>query len=556
MNKYLFSSGNILLGLKYSIIYRFIIIVYSIGLFFINDSNFILQNFLLQIVIYILIYIYLLYREKHFLRSVVDYTYIIFSLCNYDIFLYYNFVFLLLPFINIPNHTGLNRSPVIVFILSLFSFLILVFLQKQNIEIHIFLSVLFVFGFFLIISRFDIIKQENLEYIFKIYQEIDNSIINQPSRTQVPKVYRMLISELEKKLNIKIDRILCFQSSQQNIELINASKFTLKYDFDFDSFLKTDRRAFKEFNIKIDSIEKNVILNIEIDEYIFLILHTNKSEKISLYDKAFLYSFLQEVFLKLSVIIKFEFGLYEERYSKLKNINNQQHYVLETMQSTHYLTNKLSSIKNYLTFQVDMHSKKRIPENIKKKMIELGDNELIQASRAMKDISKKTNALLDKKENPFIATNHENLKAKRIYMMVLKMLSHEFKNSEFKIQTTLSSNTALERDFNIDIGTMELILVDILANMKKYAKIEKIVSFEFSTELIITFMNDFDCNESSYRHLESIVKSHNDDDRREINRSHNFGLLHIKEQAKQNSICTSLILDENLFKIKLIFEKA
>ncbi len=517
-----------------SIVFRIIIVIYSIFLIRIHDNYFHDYLYYFYIALYFIMYIFLFDKRRPLLRTLNDYVLIFVVLYMKDVSIVYNFIFILFPLINAPNHTGTKRCVAQLYFFTILIFIILSFVSSLSYEL---IYILIGITFLSIISYFELSRAKMFDSVFSIYKKIDDMTSKNRNRTQIPEIYRIIIEKLSDRINIK--QITCFREEKKSFILKNSSKFVYKYEFDFNK-VTYDVSAGK-LPININDKELYSVVTVKIRQLIFMIITEKEASSLSISKRLYLMSIAPLLFEKIAKIMEFENNLGKEEYRRIKELSKKQHFVLEVMKSTHFLSNKLSPIKNYLTAREQLDSSTKLNQKQREQIQVYENAERKKASISLKSISDKINLLLNKESNPFIPTSMKKVKARYIFMLIKRLWIQENDEKDITVENVTDEN--LNKKIITNEDALEYIFTDIFTNISKYSNGYKNINFNFEDGIVIQIKN----NIVDYRNKESdllkIVNNYNNDDRLEINKRNNFGLLHIKELSQQLSMDVSLKLD-------------
>ncbi|WP_133116780.1 hypothetical protein [Malaciobacter marinus] len=462
-----------------------------------------------------------------------------------------NFMMLLLPIFNSPNHTGKKRNNLFLYIFTIFMFLIL-FITSNTFDLNKFIYIFLVITFLIVITTFELTRSNLFHKIFKVYKEIDNLISKKSNNSQINEIYNLIMNRFSDFSNVKIEQISCFKKDKNQLNLINSSSFIYEFKLDL-TLLNKERKNFNNIPIEINEKKYLSVITISAGEYYFLCLVPYNELKISMYKKFYLYELSRLLFEKVTKIIEQENILAKEKTRHTERLSNKQHYVLEVMNSTHFFSNKLSTIKNFIQSSEDYDNNK-FKTIDDKKIKEIIRDERKKAKSSLENISNKMNKLLDKGANPFIPTTTRNLKYKYIFMLIKRLWIQEFNESNIIFINTCDENFNRKVESNDEI--IEFIFIDLLTNMKKYSNGYQSIEFDFNKPLTITIKNNIKNYNDQKIILLKTIENFNNNERLEINRRNNFGLSHIKDLSLQLNIDVGLSLNEDkkYYITKLVFQ--
>jgi len=540
-----------------SVLFRIILLSYSFFLISIQDNIFDFYIYIIYFFVYIAIYIYLLIKKWAVVRTVNDYILIFIILLFKNIYLPYNIIFLLIPLFNSPNHTSEKRNNWFLFLFTIILFLLLHFKNPNHSSFDT--STYFTLVAILvltIISHFELSRARLFKDTFNIYQDIDDVAKKANNTTMIPEIYKLIISKIKEKFNIDIKQITCFEVIKGKAKIKNSSLFV--YSSSIDSIDIKSNLNINPLTTKININGQEVynILTVKIDKFIFLFISDNENTEISIRNKLYIYEVVLLIFEKIVNIIENEEELFKQKQKQNKVLTSKQHYVLEIMKSTHFISNKLGPIKNFLTLQTDYDngSFKMYDKDAYAEIRKVKKEETKRAKTSLKKISEKIDLLLNKDANPFIPTSVISMKYKAIFMHVKRIWLIDFSENDIKIKNATDTNVDIKIVTNNEV--LELIFTDLLTNMTKYSAGSNVLTFDFSKDLRITLANKIKDFSIVYKTLDKTVNDFNNNNKLEINKRNSFGLPHVRELCEQLNIDTILKIDvkKELFITELSFK--
>ena len=210
-----------------SILFRLVLILFGIILIIIKDNTFNFYYYLLAVIPYIVIYYKTLFKEGIYskIRLLNDFTFILFFLWDKELDCL-SIIYLSLPIINSPNHSGDKKS------LLLYLFYILSLFAINNFEWS--WSFLVMTLFLLIINQISSLRYEYINNIAELNNQIDKFLEKDLEINKTYKIYKDLIRALNSmKLLIgfkpNISQIACFRIVNKKVYLENSSEFIWSY---------------------------------------------------------------------------------------------------------------------------------------------------------------------------------------------------------------------------------------------------------------------------------------------------------------------------------------
>ncbi|CAA6821093.1 MAG: Unknown protein [uncultured Sulfurovum sp.] len=545
---------EILIKYLTSILFRLILVFYGIFLLIIQENIVNIYMYIVLIIVYFFTYLYLIKGKRPFLRMINDYLFILFILFDKDVSQIYNFLFILLPIINSPNHTQEKRRQFILVLITMTIFIILDFRGTNILDFKDYIYISTALIFIILITLFEYYRSQNTTKLFNIYSEIDEIASKKAHTSQVPEIYKYLIEKYNHQLKFDIENIIGFQyhgSNNNKVIVRNSSVFIHSYKI--STIIKEVEKKQVSYNqkIKLNNEEYKFNFSIKIDGYIFLFLVKKEIETNSLkriFMESTIFGSIVPILNKLIKIIELENLLKKQKYNATLSLNKKSQYVNNVMKSTHYLSNQFSPITNYFDL-IDKY--KMLEETNKKEKLEIIiDDEGKNAKRCLKNIKEKSLNILDNDMNPFVPRNIKKIKYKYIYMSIKSLWLEEFDEKDIFLYNDDKSNELLESDSQV----LEFIFTDIIENIRKYSHGKHTIKFSYENNLSIEIVNNIKDIKRQKKTISEIIKNFNNEDRSELSKENNFGLSHIQELAHLLKIKIILKLDkENNFIMILTF---
>lgn len=536
-----------------SLSFRLIIVLFAIYILFSQSYNNMFEYYVYVLIIlgYSFLYFKLLENKKSTLRLLNDFFFIGLILLGKDLTNISNLTFIFLPFFNAPNHTQNNRNVLILSGITAITIYLLVFLNNIYSSISDYINIFVSIFTISLIIYFEQKRSLFLNKLFEVFELIDEKITPSNKITNIHDILKKIIdiynNEILKKVfnssSYNLSSIICINiTSYINIQTgtVFVKKITLK-----DSDIKKLKSAMNEslhnsIPITLDDkiTDNTMILKIKLNRqsFYFFLLFDGETNFKSTILKYVIPDFFIPIFKKISHRIIYELKIKSNRKKQLSKLVENLDYVTTTNNSLHYLRNKFGPIQTYFDLLndydgIDIEGKK---QGLKK----LIDRERINAERAIVEIQNRANYILDKSNNPFEVKNIKNLKTKHIWMILLDNWKFIFKNDN-GVFTNISNEELNEYSYLIDTTLFDILITDIIINMKKHGSGNNIMNICLENEtkdLSITLSNDLGDNEEKHSMLKKLVKHFNDDNRYEINRSATHGFSQIKELSLRLNI--------------------
>ncbi|MFX4267393.1 hypothetical protein ACOL29_07015 [Aliarcobacter butzleri] len=516
-----------------SFYFRIIVIFYGFVLTMIQDNIYPIYIYSIVSVVYFILYLYTLVKRKHLLRTLIDFLFISIILYGKDFYLVYNFVYALFPLINSTNHSSAKRSLKFISLINFIFIMALVIINttidyKQN----AFLFIIVIFCSLLLTP----------EYLRSVYNEKINTLFElidkiMPEDRFIEKILMAIIDKLNEIFkdiifmkNVEIKMINIFLvNDDYNTYVKNSNIFISQYNI--EEILKKIKekdysRSFDDSVIINDKEYKNTY-NILINNYLFnIILGSNDKNKSFTIPYLILNDYIKPIIVKISRILIHEDNLYKMEISTNKRIHDKYKFVSTVTKSTHFMSNKFSSIKNILNIVNEMRNKEK---NNSKELEILLEDELQRAKNSFNEIEKYSLRVLDKSDNPFIPKDLSSFDIRIIIVLIKKLWL--INNLEENIKYIGNFNNLKINLINLNLETLNVIIVNILENIRKYGiKNDNLIfKIENGINLNVIFENKIKNFEDNKNKLITMASNYNTNDRNEINKRESHGIHEIKE---------------------------
>jgi signal transduction histidine kinase len=456
-------------------------------------------------------------------------------------------MYLLLPIINSPNHTGKKKSsliPVITFILIIVLYHIYtgnaLFFSGNAVKLFIpLITVLLINSF----NSFHVIARNWDEAINQTVEHFNFRTINDKKSHEI---YEELIEKLNsiKILFLQIENIYCFKldMKKKKVILINGSRFVTSFEFP-----KKFIRDLSNFNDKTD-IKEQIQVNNRLLEHSFMQAISTKRNYIYIFEtkkdcSIFLYLYtktlLSPILTKISKYLDMESEVLKERYHRVSQIKDKYTYVNFAINIMHYIRNILSPIKNYIALvnKYDNEETKEQKEIINSLIVK----QRRRVEQTYKSLMQRASYLLDKTKNPFEIINIDDVALIDIISIISNYHTLIFDSS---VKLILERNIRLNKIYKLDKNILEIIFADILSNAQKYGKSD--VSLEIIEKKDNTTFKLSNTLKNN-KNIDNIIKAYNDENRMEIAKRKTHGLMNVKELLNQLKIENYIYVKNNNF---------
>lgn len=344
---------HLLYRIRNSLYFRFLCISYAIFLCIFNENYFPQWLYLVSTILYLAGYIYLAYFAKSIkansIRLLWDYVFIIFISYEKNVTDISTSIFILLPVYNAINFTGNRRSPILLIGCATFSYVFIYYSYFHSIPVFWgFLGLLCIDYYSSIRWKTELISDNLMDIIDDFY-----SNVKKPHS-----IYGQAIDQINIVLKKNsVNGIFCFVLNGEAINIVNSSKQVIFYHIDIDSkqmdFLRT--RGFKHnitFQYDFTRSEFNYCIYIKspsntgTKEYLFIL---DLSKNLTFYDEfSGVKGLLQTFFTRIAKLLHNESILIDRKRSSMKEIRNRNRFVEQSVNTMHFIRNRLSPYRNLL----------------------------------------------------------------------------------------------------------------------------------------------------------------------------------------------------------------
>ncbi|WP_288954514.1 hypothetical protein [uncultured Polaribacter sp.] len=536
-----------------SVLYRIILILYSIVILVLKDFTIPFWYTALYFILFFTIYILLYNKDKFFsfLRLLNDYAFIGLTVYSVQIVDIYTLGLLFLPILNAQNHTGKKKS------FSLYIFpIIIILLVRNKIDYYLFIP----FLAFFIINSFELIKNKYQSFYNELNSSLDDFLIEESSMDKLHNIYNVIIPIFNKHkfFSKEIKDIICFQKNEDSMNVVNGSAFVFDYLFHdkkelFDKNKKLIYNA-KGIILNSNEIKENVILKIDKNsiDYMFLIIPDENSSGLQLSHLPFFYKLLYPFFFRLSHVFNFKRVQNIDNRKNFHNIAKKVTYVNNAINSMHFTRNKLSPLKTYLSM-IDDYEKEKSED--RRTMIEPFLKEERKKLKTSLDlILGRADIILEKSNNPFNVLDSDDYSFMSVLVKVRDSASYYLKSEKFEFIFD-EIDFSFSRKIKVNETGIELILSNWFSNVNKYKSIEKygVIVNEDEKHYMLKFFNKF--TNKDYSKNPDFVEDFNSNDRMAILKRKTHGLIEIKDFLEQMGIDGNMSVDKDMLYFEICFLK-
>mgnify|MGYP006978484064 CR=1 FL=1 len=530
-----------------SLVFRLILIFYAVSIVE-RETGFVANQWYYLICIgYLLGYLWLKVHEHSILRLLWDFVFINIIIFNRNINEPIISMFVLLPLINAINFSGRNNhSWLLMCLISVTFFVHLRHLSSWFLTPIISLWIIYALSW---------VKYREWSIIKSITTHIDTYFVNKEQIEKPHKIYLNIIQDLNKfffKSNKEgIIRICAYTLKGKTLWLINSSCFMWKRTLEMNPArlerLK-ERKYMKMGNPQKTKIHFFYLQQGEL-EYVF-ICETTDDKSLALFRFRHICSI---VFSKMAVLLNSEYRISEIRNRKFDEIKDNVLYVNKAVRIMHFIRNRMTPLTNLIAYYQKADT---LPLSIKVKMGKRMKREVKQADSDLKEILSTANYLLEKSNNPFAESIVKNVSITKIFIVVSEI-------AERLLEGTVNVEDNIINASNMYVATnlveSKIMFTDWINNMRKYKHDYYSISISLiDDELIVSFVNDYNPQETSDDVIKKLVSNINSNSKDAVIEGKNSGHgifiiksiasgLHVKVSAsieqsenKRNILCLTL----------------
>lgn len=550
---------DLLFKLFISIYFRLVLIIYGIFLVNINNNYFDWYIYIILIVTYIIIYFKLLGLQKNTFRTLLDFFFICFILYDKNLNEIYNMIYLFFPLLNSPNHTGKKKKLLILIILTLVVIVLISFINKLPFEL---ICEIFLIVFVLSILLYpEFIRNKTNEVIKNIYDDIDDVFSSNTEKIQLNDIFILLIDEINKLFSksilikdFKIEIISVFKVCKKTGRVTRRGSNKIIYRYKIATLIKKIKKNKKfissfDDTISLNNKKYNLNYSLLINEHLFIICFSSTYYKDSILPLFFLRDYIQPIFKKIDKLVLLNTNIKERNHEINQSIQDKYKYINSITRSTHYISNKFNTFNSVIDILKELEkyeNKKRLTQSEREIFLELKELLKDESSRAENNLNQIKNYstnILNNKDNPFNPDTFSDYSVDEVIDLVkdIWLYYHNEKTISFE-KDIINVDIVL---LKINIETLNVIFTNIIENIRKYSVGFDHISFHIKENysLSIIMKNKIKDFNKKKEELVKLEKDYKNDERDEINKRSNHGLIEIKELTKILKINSNLSID-------------
>jgi len=538
----------------YSVLFRIILVIYSILILVRNENIFPTYYYVFGIILYIIIFKLLYFKKGIFsyLRLLNDYLFFVLILWDKPINDFFNLCLLFLPLIFSTNHSTSEKRA--SFSIGLFIITVITLFVLNG----------FAFEWTYLIAVFVIMLINLLTYlrtyVLRIYNDLHDSIDvfyqNDFNIFSNNKILNSILTKIKNdkkvlKFFLVPDNILVFKIKNEELRLANSAKFISTFKIEDEKTLISNIKESKIITntaIIIDDkkYEKTISTLIENGKtsYVFLITAETK-----IFCILYIAKLLDPLFSKVIKVLEVEERLHDEKNRYLDNIKSKTQFVLSTIQAVHFLNNALTPITSY--FSLTKRYDELTDEGMRNDILKLIESERVRARASLSSILERFDLIMERSLNPYIVQGMFVFSLFKIFANVRKVWDYNDMNKDWFLSKW--DKEILSKTLSTNIDSFEYIIEEILLNIKAHSTGEYQVLFDYEDLPLIIFKNRIKSFDKNKTNLLRIIKNFNNDDSSEMDKRKSYGLTFIKQFLVQLNMNYEAKLESDFFILVLKF---
>jgi hypothetical protein len=540
-----------------SFIYRSVLVIYSINLVSNFSNTFPIYIYFAGLISYIIILFFLFNRDDKwaFYRTIIDLLLIFFVLYEKPLDQYYTFTLLLLPVINLTNHSS-DRAFSLKWLFVFYILIIITLLGLSKLDVSAYQ--VFVITIIFLLKASEHIKNMLLLFNNMLYRVLEEFYEKINRLNESYKIYIEIIKKFESTefLPFNPDIIICFKVDRQGkFRLLNSSQFIVSYNVQqvseiIDSF--TDKTILYDrlfsYNTGIEATKRNnifILIERGSTKYVFFI---GLKDKPIIGFGPYLARILVSVFRKITTILEAEAQLTKDRNYYLRKLKQKVANSYYAESSIHFFNNKLTPITNYFEF---LNLKETTESEDEQAFIQ---NKIDQVEKIAREnislIITRAQTVLRKSKNPYVIDSLEKIKVKQLIRDLREAWSSVLNDASIKIDIKPES---FDQVIVGNTEAFEILFTDIAVNISKYNSGDYEMSISIQQQnsheefLHIKFSNNIKNFEKNIEKLYRLESDFNKGANSEILKTESIGIFMIKNYVDQMSISASISIIRNTY---------
>lgn len=258
-------------------------------------------------------------------------------------------LYLLLPVVNSPNHTGGKRG-VSPYVYTLFAIAIV----GNYVDAIKLMPLIVVFA---IIGLFEYVGYRITRFNTYLANVLDEAYYNNIELNKTHYIYKHIIKAINTSSVlsrvIKLNDIYCLVLKSQNFYIVNTSSFVLKCEFDDKERLlgQLDKTAMLvDVEVKMDgrAIDNNICLKVRSKENLYLFILDFGDKEVKFLTTILAEYILKVICVRIAKVLEIEHKINEMKKEYVEKYNSNAEYLESAANAMHFIKNKFSPFKTLI----------------------------------------------------------------------------------------------------------------------------------------------------------------------------------------------------------------
>lgn len=482
------------------------------------------------------------------LRLVLDFCYILVFCYGHAVANPLVTLYLMLPIINSPNHTGAKRD-YFLYLYTLTSFVV----ASNGFKILFITPIIIVFS---AIGWFEYTRYRITRFNTYLTNVLDECYYHNLELNKTHYIYRHIIKAINSAsiLNryIRISNIYCLVEKSNNFFIVNTSTYVFNIEFEDKELFKEQLHS-KEIlsNVKMfvdgNPINSNICLKIKFKDltYAFIV----ELQKASVHLIVYIISeyILKVICTRIVLVLELEhkINIIKKTYVEKYKINAE--YIESAVNTMHFINNKLSPFKTLLQL-MNKQKENEDPDKV------IGIEELVSKTHlrsvtSLKSIEEKANKMLQSK-NALLFRDNELHSLKKLFSTFKRVWNDYFDQDAFEIKWDKS---CLDKNILVSNDGITLVFENLCDNLCKYNNgVYGVIFDEVDGRITITFYNNFKPPASE---MSKLCKDFMSTDAQEIAMRKTLGLETLKKVLLQMPVQYDMCVHKDMLFFLLTFSE-
>lgn len=293
-----------------------------------------------------------------------------------------------------------------------------------------------------------------------------------------------------------------------------------------------------------------IVCTVNSHHFCYIILSKNLDKFNQLPYSLFISKLLNPFFFRLSKVLDADLRQKKNELLKLTEMEEKINYVTNSVNSMHFIRNKLGPVKSYLAMVEDYNT--TLDQNKKLKIEPYLIKERQKLNSSILQILERADYILTKSNNPFNVYKTESHGLQQLFSEIRRIWNYFFEIDNFDLGWTIGKDR-VKYDVKYNQVGIELVLTNWISNMSKYNFGDYGIKFSETEEFYyVVFFNNIDL---SFPNSTKFVEEYNTSNRAEITRRNSRGLLEVKDFLSQMDILDEMFIIDKTVNFSLGFKK-